>query len=92
MSPNYKEYAFEFDDLRLLSIVCGTCKCEMIIDLSTGRCHIPNTCSACKTDFDEAFKIGLHAFRDAYLNFSNAARPEIAAKARIRIRREIAEF
>ena len=89
MSPTYKEYVFDFADLNLISVVCGHCKCEAIVDASNALAKMPDTCSSCTTPFQPPFTVALRSFHDAYQAFIKTTGRGDAATARIRIRREV---
>lgn len=49
MNPTFKEYAIDFEDLKLLSIVCKQCKTEMIVDVAGQDILFPDLCPYCRS-------------------------------------------
>lgn len=88
MVAAFKEYIFDFEDMKLLSIVCENCHTETIIDLSRPESKIPKRCEPCKSDLKPNFHQALHEFHRAYyvLADKSATGP---ASARIRVQREL---
>lgn len=88
MVAAFKEYVFDFADLKLLSIVCKNCNTEMIIDISNPSSKLPERCAPCKTEFDENFTQALHDFYSAYSTFANK-NTKRSVGARIRVHSEL---
>ncbi|MGA2527222.1 MAG: hypothetical protein ABSF79_11480 [Smithellaceae bacterium] len=86
MTPTYKEYVFDFADLKLLSAVCLNCHAETIFDMTTAFNKVPKSCPFCYEDFSPFFTEALTAFYTAYKQFTAQ---NAKASARIRIRREL---
>jgi Fe-S cluster biogenesis protein NfuA len=86
MSPTHKEYVFDFADLKLLSVVCGHCKCETIVDASNASSQMPGACSSCKKTFGTPIWNALSSFVQTYQNVIQAHVGEDATTARIRMR------
>src|SRR5206468_3276707 len=95
MSPTHKEYVFDFEDLKLISVVCkgknGACGAEVIVDISDAENKVPTQCPSCGQTFDAMFNSALGSFQSAYNNFVKGGK---SATARLRIRRpvNVAEF
>ena len=86
MVPTFKEYVFDFQDLKLLGAVCGQCGAETILDVSDAHKKMPKFCPSCGNDFDTLYWQALQDFHAAYSRFTDKT---TKAKARIRIRREV---
>jgi hypothetical protein len=86
MSPTFKEQVFDLSDLKLFSVVCGKCQCEMIADLSDSSTDAPSICSCCRQLFNPIFKEHLDHFRTAYKQL--AAKPD-GFSVRVRVRSEV---
>lgn len=86
MVATFKEYVFNFTDLKL-SIVCKNCNTEIIIDASKPPLNLPTKCSPCKHPFDDAFYEAINHFCLACKAFSNKE-VERAFVARIRTHSE----
>jgi hypothetical protein len=91
MNPTYKEYVFDFADLKLLSIVCNKCKTEIIFDVTETDTKMLKYCPSCDENFGGLFLEALTKFHRAYMYLTEK---DVKATARIRIRREVnvAEF
>jgi len=85
MVPTFKEYAFDFAELKLISIVCKKCKSEIILDVMDINFRTPRACPSCREEFASLFTDALNSFHSAYSNFTRSEN----ASARIRIRREV---
>jgi transcription elongation factor Elf1 len=91
MNPTYKEYVFDFADLKLFSFVCTKCQSETILDLTEASRRSPGSCPACGEEFGPVFTEALMKYYDIYRVFTDK---QARVKSRIRIRREVnvAEF
>jgi hypothetical protein len=87
MVAAFKEYIFDFTDLRL-SLLCSQCGSEIIIDLSNSSSRLPEKCGTCKNFFDENFKAALNDFYSAYAVFSDK-KTNKTISAHIRVRSEL---
>ena len=85
MNPVFKEYVIDFTDLKLVSVVCGKCKTEIILDMTGELRLIPNVCQSCGQIINEVF---LEALTSFYKIYKYLAGKEPSASARIRIRQE----
>lgn len=85
MNPTYKEYVFDFADLKLISVSCNKCRTETILDVTETYITMPDKCS-CGQEFGQLFSEALESFHRIYKQFTHK---ETKATARIRIRREI---
>lgn len=88
MVAAFKEYVFDFADLKLLSIICVNCGTEVIVDVSNPALKLPEKCGPCKHNFDEDFKSAIEDFHSAYTTFSNK-NIERSVSARIRVHSEL---
>ena len=88
MVAAFKEYVFDFEELKLLSITCSNCNTETIVDLSKPSSKLPYRCTPCNVNFDAEFHIAITAFHSAYKTLKEK-KEEIPLKARIRIQYEL---
>lgn len=88
MVAAFKEYIFDFEDLKL-SILCKHCHTEMIIDISESSSKLPDRCIPCKNEFDENFNRALRDFYSAYMTFTNRNADKRSVSARIRVHCEL---
>lgn len=85
MNPVFKEYVIDFADLKLVSVVCGKCKTEIIIDMTGELILIPNVCQSCGNLINQVFLDALTSFYKIYKYLSAK---DLNSSARIRIRQE----
>jgi hypothetical protein len=78
----FKEYIFDFKDLRL-SIMCGVCGAEIIVDLANSSSRVMEKCTACRNQFDEQFTQGLIDFQSAYLALASKTKRSVSARIRV---------
>jgi transposase-like protein len=86
MNPTFKEYVFDFAELKLLGAVCLKCQTETIIDVTNTSMHEPQRCASCGIKFSDRFVTSLRSFCKIYENFTDK---DADATVRIRVRREV---
>jgi hypothetical protein len=86
MSPTQEEYVVDFADIRFVSLVCGHCKYEAIVDASSAsEPVIAEACPRCDKAFEpESLRSNFAALRS--LIRSAHASEETTEITRIRIR------
>jgi hypothetical protein len=70
MNPTFKEYAFDFIDLKLISVSCKRCKTEIILDVTEPHIKMPRHCS-CGKDFGLLFIEALESYYRIYKQFTD---------------------
>lgn len=86
MNPTYKEYVFDFADLKLFSFVCMKCQSETILDLAESGRRAPRTCPACGEDFGSLFTETVVKYYDVFRVFTEK---NVRVQAKVRIRRKV---
>jgi len=92
MVPTFKEYVFDFAELKLLSAVCKKCSSEIILDVTDKNLRIPNSCPSCHQEFDSVFTNALKSFFSAYSNLMGIENPQASARIRIRQKVNVSEL